>query len=129
MKRIKFMMLTLLMSTVFITGIRAQEKSIDSPAAIKGFRGEFLAQLTDVQKKMVDLAEAMPAEKYTWRPMDSVRSVSEVYMHIALSNFSLPTFIGVKAAEGVEREMEKKLTEKSKVIDFLSRSFRADRSS
>jgi hypothetical protein len=44
-----------------------------------GFRDLFLNQLKDVETKVVGLAEAMPQEKYTWRPAEGVRSISEVY--------------------------------------------------
>ena len=100
----------------------AQSKS-SNEEKIKGFRAEFLMQMADVQKKIIDLAEAMPAEKYSWRPMEGVRSVSEVYVHIAGTNYLLPTFIGIKAPEGMERDAEKKITEKSKVIEFVKKSF------
>src|SRR2546422_6490260 len=32
-------------------------------------------------------AEAMPAEKYSWRPGEGVRSVGEVYAHIVGANY------------------------------------------
>ncbi len=38
-------------------------------------------QIKEVQEKIISLAEAIPAEKYTWRPADSLRTVSEVLMH------------------------------------------------
>ena len=67
-------------------------KRLPQNAAPKsGFRAEFLADLDDVQKKILDLAGAVPADKYTWRPNADVRSVSEVYMHIAGGNYFLAT--------------------------------------
>src|SRR5204862_4249134 len=68
-------------------------------AAKGGFRAEFLADLDEVQKKIVDLANAVPAEKYTWRPNADVRSVSEVYMHIAGGNYFLATLVGAQPPE------------------------------
>ncbi len=38
--------------------------SAQPPAPASGFRAEFLHDLDEVQKKIVDLAAAMPAEKY-----------------------------------------------------------------
>ena len=50
-----------------------------SPAIPKsGVRAELLHDLDDMQKKILSLAMAMPAEKYAWRPVRGVRSVSEV---------------------------------------------------
>ena len=51
----------------------------------QGYDGEWL----HVSKQLVELAEATPAEKFAWRPAAGVRSVSEVYMHIAVANFWL----------------------------------------
>lgn len=88
-----------------------------------GFRADFLRQLADVQKKVTSLAEAMPQDKYGWRPGEGVRSVSEVYMHIAGANYFLLSLAGVKPPAGLDRNMEKTVTQKAKVIDELNKSF------
>ena len=36
--------------------------------------------------KFNQLAEAMPEGSYAWQPMDGVRSVGDVYQHIAADN-------------------------------------------
>jgi len=91
-------------------------------APASGFRADFLTQFDDVSKKIVDLAEAVPADKYGWRPAPGVRSISEVYMHIVGGNSYIPSFIGVKPMEGIERGMEKSVTEKARVVDLLKKS-------
>lgn len=88
-----------------------------------GFRGEFVRQLDDVEKKVTSLAQAVPQEKYSWRPGEGVRSVSEVFVHIAGANFLFPTFIGVKAPAGLSRDAEKTMTDKAKIAEFLKQSF------
>jgi uncharacterized damage-inducible protein DinB len=65
----------------------------------------------------------MPQEKYSWRPAPGIRSVSEVYVHVAGGNFLLPSFMGAKVPEGITRDMEKTVTEKAKVIDSMKKSF------
>lgn len=94
------------------------------PAQAKppGFRDLFLDQLKDVESKIVALAEAMPQEKYSWRPEEGVRSVSEVYMHIAGANYFLPNFMGVKPPSGFSPAMAKE-TDKTKVVEALKASF------
>jgi uncharacterized damage-inducible protein DinB len=103
-----------------------------APSALSGLRADVIWQLTDVEKKLVALAEAMPQEKYGWRPGAGVRSVSEVYMHIAGGNYFIPTFLGTKMPESISRDMEtssfpgargKTVTEKAKVIEALKKSF------
>ncbi len=88
-----------------------------------GFRAEFLAQLKDVEEKIEGLADAMPAGKYGWRPMEGVRSVSEVFTHIAGANYLFPSMAGVKKPDNVAKDMEKTVTEKADVKKELSKSF------
>jgi uncharacterized damage-inducible protein DinB len=90
--------------------------------APQGFRGEFLRNLDDVQKKIIDLATAVPADKYSWRPSDGVRSVSEVYMHIAGGNYFLATFLGVKPPADMPKDIEK-IHDKPAVLAELKKSF------
>ena len=92
-----------------------------SPPEATGFRAEFLNQLDGVEKKLLDLAQATPEEKYTWRPGEGVRSVSEAYMHVAGANFFLTRMIGVEPPADVGRDLEK-ITDKAKVLELLKQS-------
>ncbi len=65
-----------------------------------GIRGEVLEQFNEAANKLVQLAEAIPQAKYTWRPMDGVRSVSEVLLHVAGSDEYQLAAVGVKAPVG-----------------------------
>jgi uncharacterized damage-inducible protein DinB len=49
----------------------------------------------DVQKKLIDLANAMPEATMAWRPMPGVRSVREVMLHVAGENYLIPGFMGM----------------------------------
>ena len=92
-----------------------------APAGPPDLKAPYLRNWDDVTGKLVALAEAVPAEKYTWRPAEGVRSVSEVYMHVAGGNFFLPTALGAELPAGVSREMEKE-TDKAKVVAALKDS-------
>jgi uncharacterized damage-inducible protein DinB len=120
----RFVSMLLIAAMLGLSTMAAQEKSKERGGKdISGFRGEFLTQLTDVEKKFVDLAQAIPAEKYGWRPGEGVRSVSEVLAHVAGANYMLPSLVGVKQPAGLNRDMEKTVTEKSKAIETLKQSF------
>lgn len=112
--------LVLLASVLCATALRAGDKDAMMPTS--GFRADMLAQIDDVAKKIEDLANAVPQEKYGWRPADGIRSVSEVYMHVAGASYFFPTFWGVKAPEGLSRDAEKTVTEKGKVLEALKAS-------
>lgn len=85
----------------------------------QGFDGEWL----HVSRQLVALAEAIPADKFAWRPAPGVRSTSEVINHITLANFFLLAFTGPKLPADLKAEgMEKGLTNKAEVIAWLKRS-------
>jgi uncharacterized damage-inducible protein DinB len=97
-------------------------KAPQAPKLPPGFRGEFLANLNEVQEKIITLAKATPPEAFSWRPAPGVRSISEVYMHIAGSNYFLSTFVGVTAPK-MSGDLEKTVTKKADVIFELKKSF------
>jgi uncharacterized damage-inducible protein DinB len=95
-----------------------------SAAPTAGYRAELLRGLDDVGKKVVDLAEAMPADKYAWRPAEGVRSVGEVYVHIAQANFGLPRIWGAApATAGIDvKGLAAQANDKAKVVEALKQS-------
>ena len=104
---------------------RAQDAiSRDGAAAVKA---SFVADLDTLRGKFVGLAEAFPQDKYTWRPMEGVRSVSEVLMLAAFEGYSfIPTSFGAKAASvGTPAEMAalRTLSDKAQVIEHLNKGF------
>jgi uncharacterized damage-inducible protein DinB len=86
----------------------------------EGYDGEW----SHVSRQLLALAEATPAEKFSWRPAPGVRSIGEVYMHIAIANFYLLSVTGPKEPT-VEVSMEKTVTAKADVVDWLQRSLDA----
>ena len=79
-----------------------------------------------VSSQLIALAEATPPEKFAWRPAAGVRSMSEVYMHIAIANFYLLSVTGPKMPSELSSfEMEKTVTDKAQVIGWLKRSLDA----
>ena len=87
----------------------------------QGYDGEW----KHVSQQLVALAEATPAEKFSWRPAPGVRSTSEVYMHIAIANFYLLSVTGPKMPADLNDDMEKTVTSKAEVIAWLRRSLEA----
>ncbi len=91
--------------------------------APSGVRGDILAQLDAAATKLVQLAEAIPQDKYEWRPGQGVRSVSEVLMHVTGGNFLFPRFLGVRAQSPLPRNAETAVTDKAQVVNHLKTSF------
>jgi uncharacterized damage-inducible protein DinB len=70
------------------------------------------------------LAEATPADKFTWRPNDKVRTIGEVYAHVAGGNYFIPTLWGEKPPEGINpRGFDKDAGDKAKTIATMKASF------
>lgn len=90
----------------------------------QGYDGEWL----HVSRQLVALAEAIPAEKYAWRPGPGVRSTGEVLMHITNTNFWLLSNMGLKEPSDFAAVDQVKIaTDKPKVIDWLKSSLEAVR--
>jgi uncharacterized damage-inducible protein DinB len=81
--------------------------------------------------KFVRLAQAMPEETYDWRPMDGVRSVGEVFVHVAADNWYGPALLGIPAPDGIGvtsepasvRAYQERALPKDDVIAELEASF------
>jgi len=87
-----------------------------------GFSASFKADFERSSGKLVDLAEAIPADKYGWRPAEGVRSVSEALVHVAGANFFLASALGVAPPENLSRDMEQTITGKDEVLELLQKS-------
>ena len=103
-----------------------------NPKPRNGFQRDFLLSFNDAETKTISLAKAMPAEKYSWRPGKGVRSVSEVYVHMANGNrLLLAVMNGMPARDAFMKmvqdneQREKTLSDKAKVVADLEGSFKA----
>lgn len=94
-----------------------------------GIRKEMKVSIDDAGGKLIELAEAMPAAKYNWRPSKDVRSAAEVYLHVISANYGLPMFMGAAPAANspVTKDnfgtFEKSTTDKAKIVGMLKDSF------
>jgi uncharacterized damage-inducible protein DinB len=103
----------------------AQEKppaTQTSPTA--GPRMEFLDEVSYYEQRFLRLADAIPAEKYNWRPAEGVRSSGEVYMHVVAANYNFARMLGTPVPAGVDTKAMMALsTDKAKVLQALKDSF------
>ncbi len=111
-----------------VAEVQAEKKDMtkkeEMAAAASGELASLLSQIDQAREKLVALAEATPAEKFAWRPAEGIRSVGEVYAHVAGGNYFLPTFWGSKVPDGIDpRAFEKQGGDKAKTIDTLKKSF------
>ncbi len=105
--------------------VRAQD--VMTKESVATLKTAFAADLAAMQEKFLGLANAFPQDKYTWRPMEGVRSVSEVLMLAAFEGYAfVPTTMGGKRADlGTPEEAAKlrTLSDKAQVIDHINKGF------
>jgi len=122
-----FWILSLLIASSL--GVAAQVNPYKDPTpGVSGYRAEVLAEVRVQEDKFARLAEAIPSDKYTWRPSPDVRSIAEVFLHVAAANYNLPKLIGTPPPAGVDiAKLEKSTTDKARVISILKDSFAHER--
>src|SRR5260370_24967651 len=109
---------------------RAQAKPADkattaaSAAPTTGPRAEFLEAIAYYEQRYTRLAETVPAEKYSWRPGEGVRSVGEVYAHIVGANYGAARALGTAPPASLDFKSIMALSgDKPKLIQALKDSF------
>lgn len=116
----------ILMAFVSGPGVWAQttDASGDHTAPSYDMKAQSLVDLERVQKKFVDLANALPADKMTWRPSTDSRSFAELFLHVAGERYAILKLMGAAAPEGFDaRAFEKTTTDKARIVDELNKSW------
>jgi uncharacterized damage-inducible protein DinB len=114
-----FRRLTLLATLLLLAGLAP---SLQAQAGPPDFREEFLGQFRASARKLVSLAEAMPATSMDWRPGEGVASVAEAFMHIARYNYYYPD-VALGVSTDVDYEAwQGRVTDKGRVVEILAES-------
>lgn len=88
------------------------------------FQKESAGSLGFVSGHVMQLAQAIPADKYAYSPQAGVRSVAQVCAHIISANYFFASKLGAKIPEGVKMEtLEKDLETKDAISAELKRSY------
>ena len=101
-----------------------------APLQAQGLMGDMHRDLNDVQKKFVDLANAIPESAYSWKP-NGARTIGEVLLHVGSDNYLLPIFLGAPApaSTGITSDFntavtfEKRKLSKAEIVAELTASF------
>src|SRR5258708_6338320 len=75
-------------------------QSADKTPPSYDLKAQAALDLQQLQEKFTRLAAAIPQEKYSWRPAEGVRSIDELFLHVAGAGFYFPTLKGTPAAPG-----------------------------
>lgn len=100
-------------------------KSFSQQPDFGGFFEGYTGEWNHVSQQLIALAEATPADKFSWRPAPGIRSTSEVYMHLVRANFLMLDALGYKTPADFKPEMQTSVTAKADVIRWLKQSLDA----
>ena len=84
------------------------------------FVKEFLGQVDFVKGRLMQLAEAMPEDNYSWTPGEGVRSVGEVYVHAAEANYYMLSLI---KGEKFDMNSAESKSDKKTALSLMEKSF------
>lgn len=96
------------------------------------FTTDLAGNLAYVSKQLISLAEATPADKFSWRPNDQVRTMGQIYMHVVGPNMLMPSMLGAAPPKGLTipekpfelaGKWEAEVTSKEAVVARLKESF------
>ena len=114
----------LLSAGTVATQSQTPDKSTDTTGPSYDMKAQALLDLQAVNKKCVALAQALPADKLTWRPSPDTRSFAEVFLHVAGERYGILSMMGATPPPGFKAgEFEKSTTDKDRIVEDLNQSW------
>ena len=100
------------------------DMSADRTPPSYDMKGQSLVDLEQVQKKFVDLANAIPDNKLTWRPSKDSRSFAEVFLHVAGERYGILSLMGAEKPAGFDgKTFDKSTTDRAQIVAELNKSW------
>src|ERR1700683_2518325 len=116
--------LTTLIPAAMAAPAKTADDAVDHTTPSYDMKGQALLDLEAVQKKFVDLANAVPADKLTWRPSQDSRSFAEVFLHVAGERYGILGLMGTAPPSGFDgKTFEKSTTDKARIVEELNKSW------
>lgn len=93
---------------------------------------DLIKDVEGVEKKLIGLARVTPPEKLSWRPAAGVRSIGEVFLHVASDNYFIPSGFGheMPASTGIRagdfkslQAYESRTLTREQIVTELEQSF------
>jgi uncharacterized damage-inducible protein DinB len=109
--------------SAFVAGTQAAQAE-DKTQPSYDMKAQAAVDLQQLQQKFVDLAGAIPQDKYAWRPVPGVRSIAELFLHVSAANYNIPHMMGTPLPAGFDpKTFEKSTTDKAQIVAALNKSF------
>ncbi len=104
-----------------LLAVGAAQAVAQEPTPAPGLAEELLELWNDTGKKVIDMAEDFPEEKYDYKPTPEVRSFAEQLLHVAGANYF---FMSVARGEKppTEQLSREKYPTKAEIVAVLKKS-------
>jgi uncharacterized damage-inducible protein DinB len=100
------------------------DASADHTAPSYDMKAQALLDLETMNKKFVDLVNAIPADKLTWRPSPDARSFAEVFLHVSAERYGILHLMGAETPAGFDgKALEKSTTDRTQIVAELNKSW------
>jgi uncharacterized damage-inducible protein DinB len=117
------MTLAIMLATAQAVFAQNAPVAADQSAHSYDMKAQARVDLDRRQQKFVALAQAVPAEKFTWRPSEDSRSFTEVFLHVAAERYQILALMGSVPPEDFNgKTFEKSTTDKDKIVAELNRT-------
>ena len=144
MRTLKLLAFLVVASTLLAAAQQKTASPAATPPAMSPLRQEILGAFDYGAQEALALAKAVPEEKYSWRPMEGVRSFGEVFMHMAGSTLLFGSMTGMKIPDGPAHDLatvymkkgfempelfaaEAAVKDKAKILAIMEQSFQIGR--
>jgi len=123
MRRISFLLTFLpLLALTALPAAAQYSAPAKKPAAQSGLDDEMLLAWNSTARKLIEMAEDFPEDKYDFKPSPEVRSFRQILLHIAGANYMFINPVKEMGAAEEDPAPEEFKTKKD-VVDYLTQSF------
>lgn len=126
MKKTYLYFLIIFISLILINpifAIHVEDHHEKSESELDPYIQLILNQVAFMEGRITSLAEAIPEDKYSWRPAEGVRSTGEQIVHTLTAAYGIPSMMGVEMPSHINWDLEKTLTGKKEIMKYLKGSF------
>ena len=117
MNKLKSVIVILCVYLLLLGSLNAQETTGDP------FIDLMIGQVAFSGGRVLQLAEAIPEDAYSWKPAEGVRTTSGAIAHLLGSLYGIPSMMGAEGMpEHITRDIDKTMTDKSEIIENLKGS-------
>src|SRR5258708_4392367 len=124
MRKVILLVVTMLFAVIAAAAAPQDAAKKDAaPKPAKSLSQAVLEQWNDVGRKLIDMAEDFPEDKYDFKPTQAQRSFAEQLLHAAGANYFFINIANGEKPPAQEDPSRAKYKTKADVVAFVKKSF------